>query len=184
MSLEPERCGSESPFWHWPAVQRCTNRLTSLSLGDIMCKPDLFASQGSWEHERWCGWEPGTAGLGQLVTLGYQQGRLVSEPASQDCACSPSSPVYQAPSWARGCADSGSSPLCPLQWAQSSDRPVSFPVAQPMLDSSWLWAGPVLDASDSRCAGNENKMALGCKQQIGVGLGSQQQECENKILIE
>lgn len=36
----------------------------------------------------------------------------------------------------------------------------------------------------TRCAGNENKMALGCKQQIGVELGSGQQECENKILVE
>ena len=58
------------------------------------------------------------------------------------------------------------------------------PPSQNVLSSFCLWVGPVLDASDSGFAGNESKMTVGHKQQIGVGRRSCQQECEYGILVE
>lgn len=40
--LEPEKCGFESQFWHWPAMQTCRNQRTFLSLSFIICKLDLI----------------------------------------------------------------------------------------------------------------------------------------------
>lgn len=125
---------------------------------------------------------------GGAVVLAEQRGRLISEPASRHCVCTPPVPVCQALRGHLVIKVHEPHVLSPLPCARSSpgDCPVSFPVARTrpcwtLFASGWDWFWL---ASDLGFAGNKNKMAVGHKQQFGVGLRSCQQECENKMLVE